>query len=213
MDISKIKAVVFDCDGVMFDTAQANRKYYDEVLDAFGKSPLNKEQFTNVHMMTVKAAIEYLFDDMDDHTPVYERLQGIGYHKFIPYMVMEKGLVELLENLKKNGFIRGIGTNRTNTMEKVLDDFNLDAYFEVVITAAKVKKPKPDPEQLLVIMEKFSLSPEQLLFIGDSDYDRLAARSAKVWFAAFKNPDLEADWNVDSMDEIAGILQINAGQP
>jgi len=57
MDISKIKAVVFDCDGVMFDTAVANRKYYDEVLQAFGKSALNDEQFVNVHMMTVKGAI------------------------------------------------------------------------------------------------------------------------------------------------------------
>jgi HAD superfamily hydrolase (TIGR01509 family) len=209
MDISKIKAVVFDCDGVMFDTAIANRKYYDEVLQTFGKPVLNEEQFANVHMMTVTAAIEYLFPEMDDLLNIYDSLKDIGYKKFIKHMIMEKGLKELLIKLKDNGYIRGIATNRTNTMEKVLRDFHLETCFEVVVTAAKVKKPKPDPEQLLLIMEKFDLKPDEFFFIGDSDYDRQAAASAKVKFAAFKNSALTADFNVDSMDEIARILQIN----
>ncbi|MFH2092060.1 MAG: HAD family hydrolase [Pseudomonadota bacterium] len=209
MDISKIKAVIFDCDGVMFDTAVANRNYYDEVLKSFGKPLLNDEQFVNVHMMTVKEAIIYLFPEREDLTPVFESLKNIGYHKFIQYMVMEDGLVDLLNGLKSKGYIRGIGTNRTNTMEKVLIDYNLEQYFDIVVTAATVKKPKPDPEQLLLIMDKFDLDPEQLLFIGDSDYDRQAAVNANVKFMAFKSPNLAADWNVNSMDEIARILQIN----
>ncbi|MCK5162722.1 MAG: HAD-IA family hydrolase [Desulfobacula sp.] len=209
MDILKIKAVVFDCDGVMFDTAVANKKYYDEVLQAFGKPLLNEEQFINVHMMTVAEAIDYLFPEINDLSSVYDRLKQIGYQKFIKYMVMEEGLKELLIKLKDKGYIRGIGTNRTNTMEKVLEDFFLEDQFEVVVTAAKVKNPKPDPEQLLLIMEKFDLTPNEILFVGDSDYDRQAAVRAKVWFAAFKNPVLKADFNVDSMDEIARVLQIN----
>ncbi|MBU0463256.1 MAG: HAD family hydrolase [Proteobacteria bacterium] len=209
MDILKIKAVVFDCDGVMFDTAVANRKYYDEVLQSFDKPALNDEQFINIHMMTVNKAIGYLFPEMGDLSIVYDYLKNIGYHKFIQDMVMEKGLKELLIKLKDNGYIRGIATNRTNTMERVLEDFHLEDYFEAVVTAAMVKKPKPDPEQLLLIMERFELKPDEILFIGDSDYDRQAAASAKVGFAAFKNSKLKADFNVDSMDEIARILQIN----
>ncbi|MCM2284958.1 MAG: HAD family hydrolase [Desulfobacula sp.] len=209
MEILKIKAVIFDCDGVMFDTALANRKYYDEVLAAFNKPGLNEEQFINVHMMTVKEAIEYLFPEIRDLSRVYECLSHIGYHKFINYMVMEEGLKELLAALKNNGYIRGIATNRTNTMEKVLEDFHLKNDFEIVVTAATVKHPKPDPEQLLLIMEKYQLKPHEILFIGDSEYDRQAAAAAGVWFAGFKNPGLKADVNVVSMDEIGGILQIN----
>jgi len=209
MEISKIKAVVFDCDGVMFDTALANRKYYDEVLAAFNKPALNEEQFINVHMMTVKEAIEYLFPEIRDLSRVYERLGHIGYHKFINFMIMEEGLKELLAALKNNGYIRGIATNRTNTMEKVLEDFHLKNDFEIVVTAATVKHPKPDPEQLLLIMGKYQLNPHEILFIGDSEYDRQAAAAAGVWFAGFKNPGLKADVNVLSMDEIGGILQIN----
>lgn len=209
MDILKIKAVVFDCDGVMFDTALANRKYYDEVLTFFQKPVLDEEQFINIHMMTVKGAIEYLFPEIEDLSSVYECLSHIGYHKFIDYMVMEEGLQELLVGLKKKGFIRGIATNRTNTMEKVLEDFHLQDCFEVVVTAATVKHPKPDPEQLLLIMKKYRLKPDEILFVGDSEYDRQAAVSAKVRFVAFKNPGLKADVNVSSMNEIAGILQID----
>jgi phosphoglycolate phosphatase len=209
MDILKIKAVVFDCDGVMFDTALANRKYYDEVLQIFGKPELNEEQFINIHMMTIKGAIEYLFPEMDDLSSVYDNLKNIGYKKFIKFMSMEKGLKELLLKLKDKGYIRGIATNRTNTMEKVLEDYGLEDYFEVVVTAAKVKKPKPDPEQLLLIMEKFELKPDEIFFIGDSDFDQQAAVRAKVRFAAFKNPDLKAEFYLESMDDIAEIFQIN----
>ncbi|MCP4717959.1 MAG: HAD family hydrolase [Desulfobacteraceae bacterium] len=209
MDISKIKAVVFDCDGVLFDTALANRKFYDEVLAAFDKPKLTDEQFVNVHMMTVTLAIEYLFPGKEDYKEIFARLKQIGYAKFIPYMKMEQGLVPLLKSLKNNGFIRGVATNRTNTMEQVLKDNDLESYFEVVVTAADVKNPKPDPEQLHKIMERFDLDPGEVIFIGDSEYDQKAAQRAGTWFVAFKQPELSADINVNAMDDMFGVLQIN----
>jgi len=209
MDISTIKAVVFDCDGVLFDTALANRKFYDEVLASFDKPPLTDVQFVNVHMMTVTAAIEYLFPEKEDTKAVFSSLKQIGYAKFIPFMKMEEGLVRLLNRLKEKGFIRGIATNRTNTMEQVLKDNDLESYFEMVVTAAVVKNPKPDPEQLIKIMEAFDLSPEQVMFIGDSEYDQRAARSAGTWFVAFKQPKLIADIHVAAMADILEILEIN----
>jgi HAD superfamily hydrolase (TIGR01509 family) len=207
MDISTIKAVVFDCDGVMFDTALANRKFYDEVLAKFDKPPLTDVQFVNVHMMTVGEAIQYLFPEKENHKAVFSCLKQIGYAKFIPFMKMEEGLVRLLERLKEKGFIRAIATNRTNTMEQVLQDNDLESYFEMVVTSADVEKPKPDPEQLIKIMAAFQLSPTEVLFIGDSEYDQRAAQSAGTWFAAFKQPKLTADIHVTAMADILGILQ------
>ena len=209
MDISKIKAVVFDCDGVLFDTALANRKFYDEVLAFFDKPQLTDVQFVNVHMMTVLAAIKYLFPEKEDYKEVFSCLKQIGYAKFILHMRMEEGLVFLLETLKEKGLILGIATNRTNTMEQVLKDNDLEFYFEMVVTAADVKKPKPDPEQLLKIMAAFHLDPGEVIFIGDSEYDQRAARSAGTWFVAFKQPKLAADIHVNAMADILGILQTN----
>jgi len=209
MDISKIKAVIFDCDGVLFDTALANRKFYDAVLASFGKPELTREQFVNVHMMTVTAAIKYLFPEKKEIEEVYTSLKNIGYARFIPYMKMEEGLVRLLETLKERGFIRGIATNRTNTMDQVLKDNDLESHFDIVVTAADVKNPKPDPEQLNKIMAAHDLNPTEVIFIGDSEFDQKAARGAGTWFVAFKQPELTADVNVNSMDDILGILQIN----
>jgi phosphoglycolate phosphatase-like HAD superfamily hydrolase len=53
------------------------------------------------------------------------------------------------------------------------------------------------------------LKPDEIFFIGDSDYDQQAAVRAKVRFAAFKNPDLKAEFYLESMDDIAEIFQIN----
>ncbi len=209
MDISKIKAVVFDCDGVLFDTALANRKFYNEVLASFDKSKLTDEQFANVHMMTVTAAIQYLFPGIEDTKEIFACLKRIGYAKFIPFMEMEEGLVRLLKILKHKGFIRGIATNRTNTMDQVLLHNDLGSYFEMVVTASDVENPKPDPEQLDKIMTAFGLDPGEVIFIGDSEYDQKAAQSAGTWFVAFKQPELAACVNVNSMEDILGVLQIN----
>ncbi|MCF8125493.1 MAG: HAD family hydrolase [Desulfotignum sp.] len=209
MNLSHIKAVVFDCDGVLFDTALANRKFYDELLENFGRPPLNDEQFAQVHMMTVANAVLYLFADITDHDPVFRRLKQIGYHKFIPFMKMEDGLPELLLDLAAHGYIRAVATNRTDTMQKVLKDYSLDDLFDMVVTAADVKNPKPDPEQLEKIMNRFCLHPDQVLFIGDSIYDQQAARAAGTFFAAFKKPCLKADIHARAMQDISQVLQIN----
>ena len=111
---------------------------------------------------------------------VYAFMGTVGYDQFIPYMEREKGLKRLLAGLKDQGMIRAVATNRTNTMDAVLSAHDMEYSFDMVVTAADVVKPKPSPEQLHLIMKKFSLSPEQMLFVGDSQYDQMAAASADV---------------------------------
>ncbi len=206
---SAIKAVIFDCDGVMFDTAQANRKFYDEVLENFGKPPMDQDQFEKAHMMTVAGAIEMLFPELEDRVPVFKCMKAIGYFKFIPYMKMEDGLIPLLEAIKSRGWIRGIATNRTNTMDTVLSDWHLEPHFDVVVTARDVKNPKPAPDQLLKIMDQYAFGPEQMVFLGDTVYDQMAANAAGVGFIAFRSPALTADAHVDTMDQVKQVLQLN----
>ncbi|MEX1300030.1 MAG: HAD-IA family hydrolase [Desulfotignum sp.] len=209
MHLPQIKAVVFDCDGVMFDTALANRKFYDQVLAHFNKPPLSEAQFVQVHMMTVADAVSYLFPDITDHEPVFRCVKLIGAHNFIQYMEIADGLVDLLKTLGSCGYVRAVATNRTDTMPKVLSDFDLADQFDMVVTAADVSHPKPHPEQLEKIMARFSLHPDQVLFIGDSIYDQQAARAAGTVFAAFRQPQLAADLHAQAMADIGSVLGIN----
>jgi HAD superfamily hydrolase (TIGR01509 family) len=209
MNLPQIKAVVFDCDGVMFDTALANRKFYDQVLGHFNKPPLTDAQFVQVHMMTVLDAVSYLFPDITDHEPVFRCIKQIGAHNFIQYMGIADGLVDLLKVLGSCGYVRAVATNRTDTMPKVLSAFDLGDHFDMVVTAADVTHPKPHPEQLEKIMTRFSLHPDQVLFIGDSIYDQQAARAAGTVFAAFRQPQLAADLHAQAMADIGSVLGIN----
>ena len=57
------KVVAFDCDGVLFDTEQANRVYYSNILQHFGRPAVTDEQFVFVHMHTVFESLAHLFPD------------------------------------------------------------------------------------------------------------------------------------------------------
>ena len=164
--MQQIRAVAFDCDGVMFDTAEANRKYYNTVLSHFEKPPLTQEQFLKVHMYTVAEALAYLFPELDSLDPVYAFLKTMPYHQFIPYMQREKGLKTLLASLEKRGLLRAVATNRTNTMAAVLAAHNLENDFDLVVTAADVAHPKPAPDQLHAIMTSLGLSPVKFFLWG-----------------------------------------------
>ena len=206
--MDRIKAVVFDCDGVMFDTAEVNRLYYNQLLAHFNKPALTDEQFVKVHMFSVKGAVEYLFPEKNDLEDVYDYMKGLKYKDFIRHMVMEPGLKVLLDALKTRGYIRAVATNRTNTMDAVLKAFDLEKSFESVVTAADVENAKPSPDQLLKIMDQFKLSAKELLFIGDSEFDEMAASGAGTAFISFKNPSLTADYHFDAMAQVGALLNL-----
>ena len=104
MDLNNIKAVIFDCDGVMFDTAEANKKFYNELLEHFSKPKLTDEQFIKVHMFTVSQALDYLFPEQANLDEVYKMLKTIGYNKVISCKARyidgnRKGFFDFQQNL------------------------------------------------------------------------------------------------------------------
>ena len=207
--MNKIKAVVFDCDGVMFDTAEVNKHYYNRVLHHFNKPPMTQSQFVKAHMFSVKEAIAHLFPERQNLTDVFDYMQGFNYGEFISLMVIEPGLIDLLDRLKEREYIRAVATNRTNTMAKVVRAFDLGHRFESVVTAADVENPKPAPDQLFKIMGQFELNSREILFIGDSTFDEMAAAAAGTFFGAFNNLSLRADFHFNSMAAIGELLNID----
>lgn len=204
---NSVKVVAFDCDGVMFDTEQANRMYYNGILDHFGRRPMTQEQFEYSHMSTVNEALAYLFNDRDNLDEVYEYCRNITYEPLIPHMEMEPYLNTLLANLKTR-FRTAIATNRSTTMNGVISHHGLSDQFELIVTSLDVERPKPFPDQLEKIMNHFHIEPEEMLYIGDSQTDEKAAIQAGVIFAAYNNPSLQADFHITSLKEVETILNI-----
>lgn len=203
--IKNIQCVAFDCDGVMFDTARANRFYYSSVLQHFGLPALSEEQFRYVHMHTVHESMAYLFADENTLAAAHEFRKTMDYRKYLSYLTVEPQLVSLLEKLRPQ-IKTAIATNRTDTMEQLLARFELDGYFDLIVTSSDVRQPKPHPDVLLKILDYFSLAPHRVIYIGDSQVDELAAKAADIPLVAYRNRQLDAPFHIDRLGEVEEIL-------
>jgi phosphoglycolate phosphatase len=207
VDVSAIKAVAFDCDGVLFDSRQANRNYYDQILNHVGLPNMSDDQFAFAHMHTVDETVTYLIRDPQKLAAADEYRKKVSYIPFIRHMVVEPYLHDLLTRLRPD-YKTAIATNRTNTMQRVLDEHRLASQFDFVVTAQDVRHPKPHPECLLAVLAHFGLDPHEMVYIGDSELDAQASWRAGVPFIAFANETLAADVYVDRLDQVARLLNV-----
>ena len=185
---SKILCVIYDCDGVLFDSLEANQRLYNDLCVSVGRSPLKEGEMPYVHSHTVYEAIRYLFsDDEDLEKKALEQLKKIHLRDYIIHLKMEPHLLETLEWLKKRGIHRAINTNRTTSMPFIMERFNLRPYFDMVVTALDVKHPKPHPESIEKIIKALNLNRDAILYVGDSEVDRQTAKASGVRFAAYEN--------------------------
>jgi len=201
----RFEVVAFDCDGVLFDTEQANRVYYSNILQHFGRPAVTDEQFVFVHMHTISESLAYLFPDEKTLASAHLFRETMDYRQYLDYLTVEPHLVSLLQKLKPK-FKTAIATNRTDTMNRLLAAFDLEGYFDLIVTASDVERPKPHPDVLLKISDHFNIPPDQVIYIGDSRLDELAARTAGMPLVAYRNPELSAEYYVNSLNEIEGLL-------
>ena len=202
---NNISAVIFDCDGVMFDSRQANINYYNHLLSQFHLPPMKGNDVVFVHMHTADESVQHIFQGTPYTDQAQEYRKKVDYSPFIKDMIIEPGLKKLLEYLKPR-FGLAIATNRSNTIGKVLESNGLKEYFDIVVSSLDVKNPKPHPEPLFKILDFFHISPDESFYVGDSLIDYETARAADVNFISYKNKDLKAAYHVDHLVDIVNFL-------
>lgn len=203
--MAELKLVVFDCDGVMFDSKQANRVYYNHFLQKFGHPPMTEDEVEYVHVHHVTDSIRHIFRHYPDELDKAEAYrQGVDYTPYLQYMIMEPDLLDFLAFLRP-ARKTAISTNRTTTMPAVLDMFKLRHAFDKVVTALDVRQPKPHPEALHLILDYFGMRVENAVYIGDSMIDRQHTAGVGMRLIAYKNPGLPAEYHVTSFMEITAL--------
>jgi phosphoglycolate phosphatase len=202
-----LRAVIFDCDGVMFDSREANRAYYNAILERFGKPPLSESDLEVVHMATAEESTDYLFRHDPRLSQAQEYRRELDYRRWLGLLRMEPHLEEVLATLKSR-FRLAVATNRTTTMDMILTLFSLDKFFDFVVSALIVSKPKPHPECLLKILDHFSIDSSQAIYVGDSVIDYEVCRVTGVTFVAYKNPKLEAAYHIGDHRELLPLLSL-----
>ncbi|HOC45094.1 MAG: HAD family hydrolase [Syntrophorhabdaceae bacterium] len=205
-----IKCVIYDCDGVLFDSFDANRRLYNAIAKGGGRPPLNDDELKYCHTHTVFESIAHIFrgDAGAEQKGTRYFKDHIDFRDFIVYLEMEPHLKEVLTVLRNRGIHTAISTNRTTSMRHIMSRYGLWDFFDIVVTAAHQARSdrdepddreilqarsKPDPEGVGKILHALGVGPEATLYIGDSEVDMGTARSAGVRFIAYKNSTMPAD--------------------
>ncbi|HYD48525.1 MAG TPA: HAD family hydrolase [Terriglobales bacterium] len=200
-----VRAVIFDCDGVLFDSERANIAFFNEVLANIGQPPLDAQGELMAHAMAGPQLLDALFG----HDPELRRRadQAARSLDYTPYFARMEPVAELHGSLARlaGRYRLAMATNRGATVPEVIRRFELSRYFELAVGTLDVPRPKPAPDMLLKCVEHFALAPEHALYVGDTPSDREAARAAGMHFVGVGKA-IEAELRIGELRELPDLL-------
>lgn len=212
IDKSKIKAVIFDMDGVILDS-ETLYKHNNKIFFASLGMDVSDELYNTFIGLSSTKMWEKLKSDFN--LP-YE----ISYYKDLEkeekYQLLSRtdlyahhALENLLSHLKINDFSIGLASmSMKKNILLVIEKLKIDSYFHVVKSGEDVVHGKPHPEIFLKTADTLNLSPENCLVIEDSKNGVAAAKAAQMQCIGFVNPgsgdqDLSmADWIADNYNDV-----------
>lgn len=204
---AEILGVIFDCDGVLFESKRANLAYYNAILGRFGEPEVEEAQTDRANLCHTAASPEVLATLLGpERAPEALAFAAtLDYRKFIPWMNPEPGMREALEQLSAR-LPLAVATNRGTSMPEILSHFDLASYFTTVVTSRDVPRPKPHADMLLLAAERLQLPLKALLFVGDSVYDWMAAEAAGMHFVAYR-PQFDHHRRVDDYGQLLELIK------
>ncbi len=184
--MKKLEAIIYDCDGVLFESHSANLAYYNQIFTAFDYPEVRVEQKQVAHLCHTASSQQVLAGLMraEDVPAALGFAAEIDYRQFIPLMKPMPQLYQVLETVACH-YPLAIATNRGSSVVPILEHFGLQQFFSAVVTSRDVKKPKPAPDMLLLAARQLGHQPQSCLFIGDSELDQAAAAAGDFHFVGY----------------------------
>lgn len=197
--MNKIKAVLFDMDGVIFDTEREYLKEWNKIFEKYGYE-MKKEIYVSVMGRGRKKVKEIFKENFGDDLPIEEMY--IEKDKMLKEAIennevpLKQGALELLEFLKKNEYKTALATSaKKDRVKSQVNHAKINNLFDAIVCADDIVNSKPDPEIFLKAAEKVNVKPENCIVIEDSEAGIRAAFNAGM--IAFHVKDLkEADENI-----------------
>jgi len=190
MTENNISLIVYDCDGVIINSKKAVFAYYDIICEKFNLKKFNwnnKKLVSDAMMKTSEEMLFFLSDDDQQYREMLDCSKNIDFKQFINLIELEPYIRETVDQLNQNGYKLAIFTNRGYSLYYLLFFFSMKKYFDFIVTSKDVSRPKPYPDGLLKIISHFDTNNQNVLFIGDSDSDYMAADNANISFIGYKN--------------------------
>ncbi|SNS08075.1 phosphoglycolate phosphatase [Pseudomonas nitroreducens] len=201
-----LKAVLFDMDGTLLDTAPDFVAVCQAMLAAHGRAPIDDQRIQDVVSGGARAMVAATFD-MDPEAPGFETLRQEFLDRYQEHCAVftrpYEGMAELLESIERSRLIWGVVTNKpVRFAAPIMQQLGLAERSAVLVCPDHVKNSKPDPEMLLLACSQLNIDPSQVLFIGDDLRDIESGRAAGTKTAAVRygyiHPDDNpAHWGAD----------------
>lgn len=203
----KIRCVIYDCDGVIVDSLESNRRFYNHFRISLERPPLTEEELKYALTHTMQETLRLIFGEDEDLVRKALQLRSaMAPEENLRDLKLEPHVLPVLQRLKERGILRAMSTNRSDTMKAILEKFKLAPYFDLVVTTLDVRNPKPHPESVEKIIRTLSLSKAETVLVGDSEVDQKMSESAGVKFIAYKNQEIAADAFIEDHFEILNLL-------
>jgi len=215
-----LKAVIFDLDGTLINSAIPFRKMKSRIIKHFEDVGVTSG-LLNVEMMNfeiTRKAVEDLESKGFPQQYIKEALEKAS--KIMNEVELEShddtslipNVPETLEALKKQGLKLGLMTRSCREYaEIILAKFNLRKYFDVIIARDDVESPKPDPSHPARLLELLNVSAEETLFIGDHWSDAECAKRSGLKFVLFRQDEKDLhseEMGVQKIGDMREILRV-----
>jgi HAD superfamily hydrolase (TIGR01509 family) len=170
-----LKAVLFDWDGTLVDSAEATYKSYVHVFSHFGIG-YDRRRFAE----TYSPAWQRTYREVglaEEHWPEADERWLAHYSG--QTSVLLPGAQEALRGLEAAGLRLGLVTSGDRSrVTRELVDLGVDRFFEVVVCGGDLAFKKPRPEPLLLALGRLAVRPEEAAYVGDSPEDVAMTRAA-----------------------------------
>lgn len=194
--MSKIKACIFDLDGVIVDTAKYHYVAWKEIARElnFDFTEHDNERLKGVSRMRsldILLEIGNLFLDSETRQMLAAKKNDI-YVGYIEKMTKDEilpGVESFLGQLRSAGIPAAIGSASKNT-PLILERIGLSGYFQSVIDGNKTAKAKPDPEVFLMAAEELNCDPHQCVVFEDAEAGIEAALAGGMHTVGVGNPQI-----------------------
>lgn len=179
--MKKYDTILFDWDGSLADTLSIWLTNYISLFKEFDIKITRQEIITKVFGNWDGPAI-FGVTNLDKFNS--KLLQETT--KLLTRVIVSDQVKQILKFLKNNSIKTALVTSSSITaVSPALKNNQIEQYFDVILTAEDVDRHKPDPQVLLLAMQKMNSAPQKTLMVGDSKNDILAAQNANIDGAAF----------------------------
>jgi HAD superfamily hydrolase (TIGR01509 family) len=191
-------AILFDMDGVLVDSLDSWWLSLNTALKKYNHNAMSKEEFLNKYWG------HDLYDNIKKMNLPLEvgRFCNIIYGKNINKIKIYEETRDTLQKL--NSYKKAIITNTPKDCTiQILKRFDIEKYFEFVMTSDDVKMAKPNPEIVIKACKKIKVNPENVLLVGDTDSDVEAGREAGCKVIGI---NINADYTIKNISELTTLI-------